>query len=119
MPSLINSEDVEQERFVNWLDAKGYKFSSIPNGASRSIAFAMKLKRTGFRPGLPDLLIIVKGHLVWIEMKRSDRKPKRGGSGGISSEQRMWIDALNNCENSQAYVCYSSEEAQKVIESLC
>lgn len=79
---------------------------------------AVKLKKEGVRPGLPDLLILVNDHLVWIEMKRSDRKPRRGGKGGVSDEQWRWIDALNRCDNCQVFVAYSAKEAIEVVENM-
>lgn len=116
MPSLIPTEHEEQCSFVEWLETKNLKFTAIPNGGTRHMGTAVKLKKEGVRPGLPDLLILVNDHLVWIEMKRSDRKPKRGGKGGVSDEQWRWIDALNACDNCQVHVCYSAKEAIKVID---
>ena len=107
MPSLIPTEHEEQCTFVEWLETKKLTFTAIPNGGTRHMGTAMKLKREGVRPGLPDMLIIVNDHLVWIEMKRRDRKPKRGGKGGISDEQWRWIDALNRCENGRLTVRFS------------
>lgn len=114
----IPSEHQEQRAFVEWLEANKYMFTAIPNGGGRSITQAMKLKREGVRPGLPDMLVIVNGHLVWIEMKKSDLKPKRGGKGGVSDDQWRWIDELNRCENTQVFVCYGSKDAIKAIESI-
>ena len=95
-----------------------YTFTAIPNGGHRHIGQAVKLKREGVRPGLPDILVLVNTHLVWIEMKRRDLKPKRGGKGGLSSDQERWIAALNECANCQVFVCYGCQEAIKTIESL-
>ena len=118
MPSLIPSEHEEQVTFVEWLETKGYKFSAIPNGWFGNIGLIKKMQKEGVRAGVPDMFIIVKDHLVWIEMKKKDLKPKRGGKGGVSDEQWRWIDALNRCDNCQAYVCYGADEAIKVIESI-
>lgn len=112
------SEHQEQCAFVEWLDHTGYKFTAIPNGGVRNIAQAMILQREGVRPGLPDILVIVKNRLVWIEMKRRSLRPKRGGKGGVSDEQYRWHDALNACDNSQVFVCYSADEARAVIERI-
>lgn len=112
------SERDEQVAFVQWLDISGYKFTAIPNGGHRHIGQAVKLKEEGVRPGLPDILVIVKNRLVWVEMKRPDLKPKRDGKGGISDEQYRWHDALNACDNCQVFVCYSADEARAVIERI-
>ena len=113
---VVPTEHQEQCTFVEWLETKKLKFTAIPNGGTRHMGTAVKLKKEGVRPGLPDLLILVNDHLVWIEMKRSDRKPKRGGKGGVSDEQWRWIDALNRCANCQVFVCYSAKEAVEVIK---
>ena len=115
---MILSEHDEQCLLVEWLELYRYKFTAIPNATWTSFSQQKKNKKEGVRPGLPDLLILVKNHLVWIEMKRSDRKPKRGGKGGISEEQQGWIDALNACQNCEVFVCYSFAEARDKIISL-
>jgi len=114
----IPSEHDEQCAFVEWLEGNGYRFSAIPNATWTSFSQQKKNKIEGVRPGLPDLLVIVKNHLVWIEMKRSDLKPKRGGRGGLSPYQISWIEALNGCENCQVYVCYGYSEAVDAIHSV-
>lgn len=116
MPSLIPTEHEEQCAFVEWLETKKLMFTAIPNATFTGWSQQRKNKAEGVRPGLPDMLIIVNDHLIWIEMKRRDRKPKRGGKGGISDEQWRWIDALNRCENTQVYVTYGAKEAIEVIE---
>lgn len=115
---IVPSEHDEQVAFVEWLEVNGYKFSAIPNATWTSFSQQKKNKAEGVRPGLPDLLVIVKNHLVWIEMKRSDLKPKRGGKGGLSKHQIGWIEALNGCANCQAYVCYGYTEAVNTVQSL-
>ena len=116
LKSIPASEHDEQCTFVEWLENKRLMFTAIPNGGTRHMGTAVKLKKEGVRPGWADLLILVNDHLVWIEMKRSDRKPKRGGKGGVSDEQWRWIDALNRCANCQVFVCYSAKEAVEVIK---
>lgn len=115
---MTPTERDEQCAFVEWLDANGYMFTAIPNGGHRHIGQAVKLKKEGVRPGLPDILVLVNTHLVWIEMKRRDLKPKRGGKGGLSLDQERWIAALNECANCQVYVCYGFSEAVDTVRSL-
>lgn len=115
---IVPSEHDEQCTFVEWLEVNGYKFSAIPNATWTSFSQAKKNTAEGVRAGLPDILVIVNDHLVWIEMKRSDLKPKRGGKGGVSLVQQGWIEALNRCANCQVYVCYGYVEAVDTIRSL-
>lgn len=112
------SEYDEQVAFVRWLTQQGYKFTAIPNSTKTSYSQCAKNTATGLRAGLPDMLVIVKNSVVWIEMKKIDRKPKRGGMGGVSIEQKEWIDALNECIGCSAHVCYGFKEAKELIEKL-
>ena len=112
------SEHDEQVAFVRWLRLGGYKFTSIPNASKISYNMANRNTAEGLNAGLPDLLVIVKNKLVWVEMKKIDRKPKRGGSGGVSEVQKEWIEVLNSCGNCSAHVAYGAEEAIAIINRL-
>ena len=72
----------------------------------------MRSKRMGVNPGVPDYIVIVGTKLVFIEMKRKDKKLSR-----ISAEQLNWLEDLNKC-GVVAIVCYGADEAIKVIESV-
>jgi len=113
------SEHDEQCALVRWLTLGGYKFTSIPNAGKRTYYQQSINKQEGLNSGLPDMLIIINNQLVWIELKRIDKKPKRAGSsGGVSDVQKEWIEALNGCANCQAFVCYGAEEAKAIIQSV-
>jgi len=113
------TEHEEQVILVKWLDNNGYVFTSIPNSTwTPGYSQQRKNSAEGLRAGLPDLLVIVRGRLVWIEMKKTDRKPKRGGKGGVSEAQRQWIEDLNKCEGCSAHVAYGAEEAINKIKTL-
>ena len=113
------SEHDEQVAFVRWLRLGGYKFTSIPNASKISYNMANRNTAEGLNAGLPDLLVIVKNKLVWVEMKKVDRRPKRiGSSGGVSEVQKEWISALNDCDNCVAHVAYGAEEAISIITRL-
>lgn len=43
---------------ANWLNAKRLFWLHVPNGGSRNVVEAAKLKRMGVRPGCPDFLIL-------------------------------------------------------------
>ncbi len=112
------SEYDEQCALVKWLDLRGFKFTAIPNSTWTTYSQQHKNTAQGVRAGIPDLLVLVNNALVWIEMKKLDVKPKKEGRGGVSDVQQEWIDALNKCNNCQAFVCYGFEEAKSVIEKL-
>ena len=105
-------ETEEQKEFVRYLRDKELKHTSIPNSTfTKSWKQKSKNKAEGLNPGLPDLLIIVNNHLVFVEMKRV--------KGGVISEyQKSWIAALNKCEAVQAFVCKGAQEAIDLIDDL-
>jgi len=91
---------------------------SIPNGGGRGITkagkrlpplIAVKLKREGLRPGIPDIhLPAPRGPFcgLYIEMKAED--------GKVSDKQKEMIPLLR-AEGNFVRVCYSSREAIKII----
>jgi VRR-NUC domain len=83
---------------------------AIPNGGNRNIVTAVKLKKEGVRPGVPDLnLPVPRGlfHGLFIEMK----KPK---GGAVSADQRAWLFSLR-ANGYRAEVCNGWIEAKDLI----
>ena len=92
---------------------------AIPNGEHRHQAVANRLKLEGVRPGVPDLCLPVMRSIYgafYLEMKRPDLRPKRGGKGGISDAQDWWRLRLLEAGYRHA-VCYTAEEAWGEIEA--
>ena len=105
-------EAEEQKTFVEYLKLRKIKHSAIPNSTfTRSWKQKMNNKLMGVNAGLPDLLLIIKDRVVFIEMKRAK-------GGRISNEQELWINCLNKCDGVNAYVCYSCDEAINLVEEL-
>lgn len=83
----------------------------IPNGGSRHIAEASKLKAMGVKSGVPDIHLPISRHGfkgLWIELKRI--KPP----GIVSDEQEDWLAFLSE-EGYDTRVCYGWEEARDVL----
>jgi len=99
-------ETEEQQTVVQFLELKRLKFSAIPNSTyTKSWKQKTKNKLDGLRAGLPDLLVVTKKHLLFIEMKR-----KKGGI--VSNVQKEWITALNGINDDVvAQVCCGADEA--------
>lgn len=105
------SEDGMQMALFCWAASSGIpelkRMFHIPNGGSRHIAEASKLKAMGVKPGVPDIFLPIgrsgfKG--LWIELKRP--KPK----GIVSDEQEDWLAFLSG-EGYATRVCFGWEEA--------
>lgn len=72
---LIPSEHIEQVSFVNWCRSEypACILFAVPNGEKRNISVAKRLKNEGVLPGVPDLVFINLGIIIFIEMKRVKR----------------------------------------------
>lgn len=105
------TEEVEQRIFVNWLEIKGYKFTSIPNSTyTKSWSQKRKNMATGLRAGFPDMVVIANNKFMCIEMKRL--------KGTYATPmQRDWIAALT-AAGVPAKVCHGAEEAIAFVKSI-
>lgn len=106
----MSSETAEQEAVVEWCALMGVPMIHITNEGKRSEAMGFILKRMGLSPGFPDLFIFRargKYHGFAIEMKY--------GKGKLSTDQRDWLRRLRS-EGYATAVCYSADEAIKLIE---
>lgn len=69
-----------------------------------------KNKMKGVRAGVPDYIIVIKGFVVFIELKR-----KHGGS--VSKEQKEWLNALEG-KTTMATVAHGFDEAKEIIDKI-
>ena len=106
---------------------------AIPNGGERNRIVASRLVAEGTRSGVPDVFLpvpatILSGwqtfnyHGLFIEFKKPAVKLKRGPNGpgpwdygGVSDDQKLWLDALE----AQGYRCavvYGWTEARDLVK---
>ena len=105
------SEYQEQQLVVEYLELKGHKFTAIPNSTyTKSWKQKTKNRRTGLRAGFPDMVMIICGQFIAIEMKRSN-------GGVLSKSQRGWIEALQ-LANIPVRVCKGATQAIKFIQEF-
>ena len=113
---MIPTEDTEQLSVIAWCegyalaDARARLLLHVPNGGSRHIVEASKLRRLGVRAGVPDLLLpvaVAPYHGLWIEMKR-----RKGGL--VSAAQHGWIDALR----AEGYAVAVARGADEAIDTI-
>ena len=90
MKENIPSEHIEQVQLVSWFRKTFPEvlIFAIPNGGSRNIATAVKLKSEGVHKGIPDLF--VPSLKLWVEMKRIK-------CGRLSRDQESVIRYLFSC----------------------
>jgi hypothetical protein len=109
------SESTEQQALFEWAEIAAKKtpelrlMYAVPNGGKRNIATAVRLKKEGVKPGVPDICLPVprgRYHGLYIEMKFGRNKP--------SEAQKWWIEQLQQ-QGYKVNVCYGWGEAVKVI----
>lgn len=104
------SEQEEQERLAAALDASGLLWTATANGGRRSMSTGLALKRSGVKPGVPDILIFTPSPLApqgaAIELKRV--YPTRGAA---SPQQVAYIERLN-AAGINAAVAWGAEGAR-------
>lgn len=108
------TEDQEQEALFEWVALQDNPviklLYSIPNGGYRPPRTAAMLKRTGVKPGVPDMCLpVARGgwNALYIEMKR-----QKGGQ--VSAYQKIWINNLRE-QGNRVEVCRGCNEAIAVI----
>lgn len=84
------SEAVIQATVVQHLEARGrpdmYWFH-VPNGEHRHAATGAKLKKMGVKAGVPDLVLVIGGKAIFLELKRN-----RGRVSTVQSATKVKIE---------------------------
>ena len=107
------SEANQQELVIKYLRLAypNALYCASAGGMRTSYLQAIKMKRTGYVKGFPDLFIYEPNadyHGLAIEMKKE--------KGGVASpEQKSWQEQLRN-RGYSSYICKGSEEAIKIID---
>lgn len=118
------TENQEWEALANWLRVKKYKFTHIWNeswqrGTRNIIIMMARKKRLWVSKWFPDYCIILKrGSLLFIELKKS-RWPQGWLNGSVISEEQIeWVEKLNEVPNIQAEICHWAKESIELIERI-
>lgn len=80
---------------------------SVPNGGSRNVLEAIRLKNTGVLSGVSDLVMVLPQKVVFVEMKAS--------GGRLSDSQKDFAKRVNDL-GFVFEVCYSLEEFQEMTK---
>lgn len=106
---MATSEHNHQAIVVAWFRSK-YRDAlifAVPNGGNRNMIEAARLKKEGVLAGIPDLVVISKNKVFFIEMKNE--------AGRLSATQKTIHEKINRL-GFAVYTCYGYKEAQKKIE---
>lgn len=113
----VPTEDQEQMIVMSWAHRTKFKdgrlsdyLFHIPNGGSRNIIEATKLKKMGVKAGVPDLQLIVPNgevHGLWIELKTQ--------KGKLQPSQQIMIQRLE-AQGYMCKVCFGADEAISEIK---
>ena len=122
----VPTENIESEKLANWLRSKGYMFTHIANESwlppKVAMLAAKRKKRMWLSPWFPDFCIVLNiNALLFIELKRQidySKSTKGKKYSTISQEQIEWCQRLNECDNTQAEICYWANEAIELIKRI-
>ena len=120
---LRPSEYEEQKLCVKYLKKNKIYHWSTPNEAERSAGTMMMLQMTGLKKGVADLTIMLEDKLIFIEMKRQQKKLKNGkvskSLNGLKPEQEFFNAKVNKYNYCEAYICNGYDEFKVVMDKLC
>ena len=107
---MKHQESSLQTQCVNWFR---YQYPhlviyAVPNGGSRNVREAQRLKSEGVLAGVADLTILLpQGKSLYIEMKVKGNRQTPN-----QKEFQQKAEALGH----KYYVCYSFEEFEKAVK---
>ncbi len=101
------SESVHQFRVVQWLEANRIAYFKIPNenkmlsllSQQRKMLYFKKMKQEGYKPGLPDIMIITPcrtGKPVVLEMKKYMGEKHKIPCNCMNENQKQWQRFFTN-----------------------
>ncbi len=109
----IDHEHKECVMLAQWLRLKNILFTHIANErrlqGDAGLFRGAKLKAAGVSPGFPDYIIFTRCGVVFIEMKRADKK------GKVSENQKLWIDYIDQETSYPIQICHGFDEAVDFI----
>lgn len=112
-----NEEDELTKRVADYCEllmaqGKVTAFSHIPNSTfTRSWSVKKRNSAMGVRPGVPDMLIVFKTGILFLELKRLK-------GGVVSPFQKEWIAALSATGKVTATVASGWDEAKQAIDKM-
>lgn len=99
------SEGRIQYEVVQWLQSEGIFFFSVPNeGAGGNVRMMTKLVSMGLRAGASDLVIVLQGRVIFLELKDDE---------GVQSKlQKVFQDRVEGLGHTY-WLCRSLDEVKE------
>ena len=107
--SRTPSEHTEQVAVCRWLRLHRIPFFAVPNGGGRSKREGASLKAEGVVRGVADLIVMLPGGALCLEMKR------RAG-GRQSPAQRDWEQMVSEIPGWSYKLARGASEAIAILE---
>jgi VRR-NUC domain len=79
-----------------------------PNEGKRSKFEQYKLKKMYTKSGFPDLMLLYKGKMLFIELKASKKV-------AFTDNQKEWLETFND-NGIEAYACIGFDAAKEIID---
>lgn len=98
-----------QQACVNWFryTYQNYIIFATPNGGTRNAREAAQLKKEGVMSGVSDLIIVIEGAVLFVEMKTKTNKQTRKQEAFQKAVERL---------GHRYVVCHSLQEFQLTVE---
>lgn len=107
---MKHQESILQSACVRWfrLQYPNLVIYAVPNGGSRNVREAQRLKAEGVLAGVADLVIMLpQGKSLYIEMKVKGNK---------QTDNQKDFQKIAETLGYKYYVCYSFDEFKAIIE---
>ena len=116
MARLRRRESDEHEIVALWLDVHGIVWFHPPNGGSRHVAEAVKMKRMGVKAGVPDFVIIDRppafpeaiGTVIELKADKLSR---------VRPEQKVWLSKFGE-RSWRTAIAHGAVEAIAMLKEL-
>jgi len=113
-------ESQEQQALHQWCQAKRLVSYAVPNGGSRNMLEAVKMKREGVTAGVSDYQVMLPHKILFIEMKKRRKKLKNGKMSKAKIRatpgQISFLKHVNTLPYAAGAVCEGAKEAIAFIQ---
>lgn len=106
-----HNESKLQQACVRWfrLQYPKYLIVAIPNGGQRSAVEAAIMQAEGVTAGMPDLMILIPGRVLFVEMKYGKNK---------ATDKQKTIHTKLESLNFEIQICYTFDDFYKTVNTF-